>query len=137
MQAMSIGAGLASLAFWGFIAVIVVAGIWSSIRRREVQHETLRRTIESGQSLNPELIQKILSQGRERLDRDLMASGLIMLFIAPGLAILGWFLSSLAPEAFMPLLGVSALVVCISIGLMVAAKVAERSYGREDASVGN
>ncbi len=131
MQAMSIGAGLAALAFWGFIAIVVVAGIWSSIRRREARQETLRRAIESGQSLDPALVQKILSEGRE-LDRELMAAGLITLFIAPGLAVLGWFLSFIAPTALMPLIGVAILVGCVSAGLMVAAKVVGRSYNQED-----
>ncbi len=136
MQAMSIGAGLAALAFWGFIAIVVVAGIWSSIRRREARQETLRRAIESGQSLDPVLVQKILSEGREQLDRELMAAGLITLFIAPGLAVLGWFLSFIAPTALMPLIGVAILVGCVSAGLMAAAKVVERSYRQEDGSVG-
>lgn len=134
MQGMSIGAGMAALAFWGFVAIIVVAGIWGSIRRREAQHETLRRAIDSGQSINPELANRILSEGRERLDHDLIAAGLITLSVAPGLAMLGWFLSFLAEEALMPLLGVAVLVGCIGVGLTIAAKIIERSYRREDAA---
>ena len=34
MQGLTLGAGLASLAFWGFIASVVVAGIWFDIRKR-------------------------------------------------------------------------------------------------------
>lgn len=136
MQSASIGAGLAALAFWGFVAIVVVAGIWSSIRKREVQHETLRRIIESGQEVSPETIQKILSRHAERLDRDLMAGGLITLFVAPGLAVLGWFLSAVSKDALMPLLGTSILVGCISIGLIVASRVVARSYREEDGPAG-
>lgn len=131
MQSMTIGAGLAALAFWGFVAIVSVAGIWSTIRRRESQQETLRRLIESGQAIDPETVQKILSQGSERLDRDLMAGGIIMVFIAPGLAVLGWFLKGLAPEALMPLYGAAALAGCIGIGLLVASMVIGRSYRRD------
>ena len=47
-----IGAGLAALAFWGFIAAVVVAYYWDSIRKRDAQHETVRRALESGQQLD-------------------------------------------------------------------------------------
>jgi hypothetical protein len=47
-----IGGGLAALAFWGFVAAVVVGGMWYAIREREAQHETLRRIIESGQPVD-------------------------------------------------------------------------------------
>ena len=131
MQSMTIGAGLAALAFWGFVAIVSVAGIWSTIRRRESQQETLRRLIESGQAIDPKTVQKILSQGSDRLDRDLMAGGLITLFAAPGLAVLGWFLKGVAPQALMPLLGAAVLTGCVGLGLIVGAVVIGRSYQRD------
>ena len=42
MQGFRSGAGLAALAFWGFIATVVVAGTWNDILMREAQHETVR-----------------------------------------------------------------------------------------------
>lgn len=119
------------MAFWGFLAAIVVAGIWYDIRRREAQHETLRRLIESGQPLDQTLADRILSMtggdGR-RLDRELMAYGLVVLFIAPGLAVLGWFIGQQSAQWFFPILGVSALVGFISIGLLAASAVIGRWY---------
>ena len=105
-----LGAGLAAFAFWGFIAACVVGGIWYSIREKETQHETLRR-----------IIDKVVH-------RDLKIGGYITLSAAPGLVILGWFLSTIQEKVLMPLLGVAGLVACVGIGLLVAAKVAERSY---------
>ena len=92
MQGFSLGAGLAALAFWGFIASVVVAGIWFDIRKREAQHETVRRLVESGQLINQELMDKllVLSDGKsKRLDRDFKITGLIMLPVAVGIAV-GW-----------------------------------------------
>ena len=43
MEGISVSEGLAALGFWTFIAAIIVAGIWDGIRKREAQHETLRR----------------------------------------------------------------------------------------------
>jgi hypothetical protein len=49
-----------------------------------------------------------------------------MLFLTPGLVVLGWF-----ADAFQPMLGVSALVGFVGIGLLVAAKFIERWYGED------
>ncbi len=121
---------LGALGFWIFIAAIVVAGIWFDARKRETQQETLRRIVESGRELDAAMLDKIVAVGggNSRPDQDLKASGIIMIFIAPGLAILGWFLSELAEPLLGILLGVSLLVACIGIGLMVAGKVSERGY---------
>ncbi|MDP6552171.1 MAG: hypothetical protein QF574_08280 [Arenicellales bacterium] len=85
MENLGIGAGLGAIAFWGFLAVCVAAGIWDSIRKREAQHETLRRLIESGQPIDQELMDRLLGRDK-RLDRDLKAAGLITVFCAPGTA---------------------------------------------------
>ena len=133
MENIGLGAGLAALAFWGFIAAVVVAGIWDGSRKRETQHETLRRMLESDKPIDQELMDKILGSN-ERLDLDLKVAGLITLFIAPGWSSLGLFLSLLNAKVLLPLLGVSALVGLVSIGLLVASKSIERSYREDKAS---
>ena len=136
MEDISLGAGLGAIGLWSFIAAIVVAGIWDGIRKRDAQHETLRRMIESGQPIDQALMDKLLG-GNKRIDRDLKVAGLIVLFVAPGLALLGWFISLISAEALLPMLGVSALVGCVSIGLLVASKAIGRSYREDDASAPN
>ena len=134
MEALGTGAGLAALGFWSFIAVAVATSYWDSIKKRETQHETLRRIIESGQPIDDELTDKLLTlTGNSKdLARDLKVSGLITLFIAPGLALLGWMLATALnqPELLGTLLGVAGLVLFLSIGLLVAAYVAEHQYGQ-------
>ena len=132
---MEAAAGLGALGFWIFIAAIVVAGIWFDVRKRESQQETLRRVVESGQEIDPAIIDKILAAGKElsRIDRDLRVSGLIVIFLSPGLAVFGWFLAKLRPEIMSVMLGVALLVGFIGIGLLVAAKVAERWYLEDSA----
>ncbi len=128
-----IGVGLGVLGFWGSIAAVVVAGIWYGIREREAQHETLRRMIESGQPIDQALMDKLLGGGK-RLDRDLKVTGLILLFVALGLALLAWIISPQYLVALLPLLGVSVLVICTSIGLLVASKVVGRAYRKDNVS---
>jgi hypothetical protein len=132
MQEFSSGAGMAALGFWLFVAIVVAAGVWDNIRKREAQHETLRRVIESGQRIDDELTDKLLSltSGNQNLERDLKVGGLITLFTAPGLAIMGWIMEIfLAEELFGVLLAVSAMVMFVAVGLLVAAYVVQRWYG--------
>ena len=128
-----LGGGLAALAFWGFIAAVVVAGIWYGIREREAQHETFRRIIESGQPVDQALLDKVLG-GEKVVHRDLKIAGLIVIFTSPGLAVLGYFISLISEDALMPLLGVAGLVAFVGVGLLVASKAAERSYREGDAT---
>jgi uncharacterized protein DUF6249 len=132
------GAGLAALGFWLFIGIVVAAGVWDSIRKREAQHETLRRIIESGQHIDNELTDKLLALtgGNKDIDRDLRVGGVIMLFVAPGLAIFGWLMSLFVAEELLGImLAVGALVLTIGIGLMVAAEMVRKWY-REDKTLG-
>jgi hypothetical protein len=125
-----LGAGLAALAFWGFIAAVVVGGIWYAIREKEAQHETLRRMIDSGKDLDEQAISRVFKEN-SRPDRDLKIGGIIAASAAPGLAVLGWFLRSVSEEAYHALLGVAGLVAFVAVGLLVAAKVAEKSYAND------
>ena len=70
MEDIGTGAGLAALGFWLFVASAVATGVYNSIRKRDAQHETLRRVIESGQTVDQELAEKLLS--RTDLDSDMI-----------------------------------------------------------------
>lgn len=140
MQSFSLGAGLAALAFWGFIASVVVAGIWFDIRKREAQHETVRRIIESGKPIDEELMDKLLSLGSdkgERLDRAFKIGGLVTFAVAVGLAVFGLIMGTQYPQTQLPLLGVAALVGCISLGLLLTANIASRWYTTDQESGSN
>jgi hypothetical protein len=137
MQNFTLGAGLASLAFWGFIAAVVVAGIWYDIRKKESQQETIRRLFESGQPIDDKLIDKLVARnenGMERPDRTYLLAGLIVFAAGIGLAIFGLVLGMVYPETKLTLLGVSALVGCIGLGLLAAAKLASRWYKDDNGS---
>ena len=117
--------GWGALGFWLFLSVIIVAGIWYGIRERGMQHETVRRMIESGQPVDQVLQDKLLGGGNQ-LGRDLKVAGIICLSAAPGLAALGWFISRVSPRWFFPLLGIAVLAGCVSAGLLAASKMVDR-----------
>ena len=123
-------AGLGALGFWLFLAAVVVAGIWFDARKRESDQETLRRIVESGQRVDQSMLDKILKAGssNSRTDQDLKVGGLITLSVAPGLYLLGFFLSKLEPQMMDVMLGVSLLVGFVGIGLLAAGKMTERWY---------
>lgn len=131
-------AGLMAVAFWTFLAAVIVAGtlanVWDGIRKRETQHETVRRLIESGQTIDQVAVDKLLSiseAGSKRHDQDFKITGLWILPVAPGLAIFSFFLP---PEAQTPLLGVAAMLLCMAVGFLGAGKIAERWYQKADDS---
>ena len=125
----TVGGGLGALGFWLFIAAIIVAGTWYDVRRKESQQETLRRLVESGQDLNPDLIEKLVKAGGSKsLERNLKVAALITFSAAPGLFALGYVLSYLNEDILWPLSGVSLLVAFVGAGLYAAAKLVERRY---------
>lgn len=138
MEQIGTGAGLAALGFWLFIAAMAAVGVWSNIRKRDAQHETLRRVIESGQPIDMELTDKLLAlTGDDRdLERDLKVSAWLVAFIAPGLLLMGWIMSlTVAPEMLHVMLGVAVLLGFISAGLFVASYVVGQWSRDEEGSV--
>lgn len=131
MEFSGIGAGLAALAFWGFLAAVVVAGIWYDIRRRESQQETVRRMIESGREFDAETLDQLLSLSQDRdkrPDEDFRIAALWVLPVAPGLLLLGLILGAAVPEAKAPILGAAALAACLGVGFWIASRIAARWY---------
>ena len=140
MQEFSIGAGLAALAFWGFIATIIVAGIWLDIRKREAQHETMRRLVESGQPINQELMDKLLSltdSSSEDHELNFRVTALWVLPVSLGLAVLGLVLGTQVPQAQTPILAAAALTACMGIGFWVASTIVRNKYPHDNNSKHN
>jgi hypothetical protein len=131
MEELGLGVGLAALAFWGFVAAVSVAGIWNGIRKRDAQHETIRRLVESGQPLDQDLMEKLSltsDTDNSRPDQDFYITALWLLPVSAGLFIFALILGAAEPDAKAPLLGVSALTACLGIGWLIAAKIAGRWY---------
>ena len=122
--------GLAAFGFWMFVAAAAVAGIWDGVRKRDAQHETLRRMIESGKEPDPVLVDKLIGTTKKPA-RDLKVGGRMVIFVAPGLALLGWVFSLQAEAALLPLLGGDGWVAFVGIGLLPAASFLEKANREE------
>jgi len=131
MEELGIGADLGALAFWLFIAAVVVATYWDNIKKRESQHETLRRIVESGNQFDEETMQRLMNLstgGSSRADRDLKVTAMWTLPIAPGLAVLAFALRELQPEAYYPIIGAAGMVAVMAIGFWIAGSIVARWY---------
>lgn len=119
--------GLAAMGFWLFLAAIIVAGIWYDAREKETKQETLRRIVESGHNIDAEVIERILGENTAKtLDRDLKVAAYITGSAGVGLGLLGLAIGRNDSNALSALMGVSGLVLCIGVGLFIAAKFAEK-----------
>lgn len=134
MADLGLGVGLAAMAFWGFIAATVFAGVWNGIRKRDAQHETVRRLIESGQPIDQQLLERLAlvgDGGNKRHDQELHVTALWLLPVSVGLAIFALVLGSDVPEALAPLLGAAGLTACLGVGWLIAARIAARWYASD------
>ena len=125
---MSVAAGMGAFGFWIFVAAVVVAGIWYDAKRKEMQQETLRRIVESGRDIDPQVLDRLAGAGdRAQNAQDLKVASYIVLPLAPGMLIMGLFIGMIAPEARVALAGVSVLMLFIGGGLYFAARYVERN----------
>ncbi len=110
---------MAGAAFWGFMAVVVVAGIWRQIAARREAEETMRLAIEKGQQLDPALVDKLMRPPQRHGPEGLLVGGGVMLASGIGLPVMGYFISMGGnSEALYPLIGVGCLTSLVGLSLL-------------------
>jgi hypothetical protein len=126
----SYGPILIGVAFWIFLAIVVVAAIWFAFARNRETQKTIRLAIEKGMQLDPALIDKLVIR-KSGKPEDYYAGGFVCIAVGIGLPILGYFVGRIEPEAFFPIVGAGILVGLIGISLTLVGMVVSR---REKAS---
>ncbi len=94
----------------------------------------MRRLIESGQSFDEALFDKLLSgkDGRKsRPDRDLTIMSIILLSVSTGLGLLALLLDIESPEVRFSILGAAALTTSIGVGGLIGGKISGRWYSSD------
>ena len=107
------------VAFWVFVAIVVVAGVWLAYARNRETQKTIRLAIEKGMHLDPALINTLVVRKQDKPE-DYWVGGVICVAIGVGLPILGFFVGRMAPPAFFPIVGAGILVGLIGVGLIVS-----------------
>jgi hypothetical protein len=117
--------------FWIFVAVAAVAGVVGDYKKRQAKLEPLRIAIEKGQQLDPKVVEQLMASEREEdgpVDpRDLSIGGIITCASGFGVAVAAPFVAHELPRALYPMFGFGALAVCVGVGLLISAKVLEKS----------
>jgi hypothetical protein len=124
-----ITAAVAAGSFWMFIAVVVIAGVVGSVFRHHETQQTIRKAMESGQSLDPETLDRLLRSARPGGGPPprnfFLVFGVMMLAIGGGLVAIGFAeaASHTNPSQLYQGLGAGAMVGLIGVGLLVAGRL--------------
>lgn len=112
---------LIPLAFFAMIAAIVVVPSWLKSRERREMQATLRASIEKGQALPPEVIEAISKENKKEpatAARDLR-TGVVLLSIAIGIALLAYLVSFAEFDAFYPIAGAAAIPGMLGLAFII------------------
>lgn len=126
----SYGPVLIGVAFWIFLAIVVLAAIWLAFARNREMQKTIRLAIEKGMQLDAALIDKLVAR-KSGKPEDYYIGGFVCTAVGIGLLILGYFISRIEPESFFPIAGAGILVGLIGISLVLCGMLVSR---REKAS---
>jgi len=122
----NMGPYLVGAAFWLFIGAVSVAGIVADHKRRRFGVDLLRSAIEKGQTLDPAVVDKLMSFNahEQRLDPShLKLGGIITIAAGIGVSMLSYFIGQVRPIAFYPILGAGTVAICVGIGLLIGSRV--------------
>lgn len=127
--AAAVGAG----AFWGFVAAAAVASIVRGAFRHHETQKTIRTAIESGQTLDPQTLDRLLQSGRPRAPdrRAFLIAGVLMLAIGVGLALAGGFMAQTDPRQLYQGLGAGSIVGLIGLGLIISGLLSPNRPGND------
>lgn len=108
---------LVGVAFWIFVATVVVAGIWlANVQSKEMQ-KTIRHAIDKDVQIDAALVYKLIP-GKTIKPEGFYIGGIISTAAGLGLPILGYFIGRIAPDYFFPIVGSGILVGLIGISLI-------------------
>jgi hypothetical protein len=122
-----------AIAVFVFLSIATVSGIVGEYKKRQATLEVLRLSIERGQPIDPAIVDRLMApEERDPNPNPLhfRIGGAITMASGLGVAAFAFFLAPGAPAALNPLLGISAAVLCVGIGLLITASIVERHVRR-------
>ncbi len=118
---------IGAASFWMFVAIVVVAGVTSSVFRHREAQKTIRQAIDKGQALDPQTLERLLQSGRPPSPssprRFCLVGGIMLLALGGGMAFIGWGTSMTVPGALYQGLAIGGLLGMLGVGLLVISLV--------------
>jgi Domain of unknown function (DUF6249) len=116
------GFALVGVAFWVFMAAVVISEDIGKTKRRKADLDLIRFAIERGQPLDAELVERILAKPTNTL----YVSGVIAIAAGIGLIVFSLFLSNISARGGWPVAGAGGIAICVGIGLVIAHRLTRR-----------
>jgi hypothetical protein len=126
--------GLVMVFFFLFVTAAAVTGIFYDYRKRQLQVDALRIAVEHGERLDPAFMERLVAQHPHDPKSDprliphyVQIGGIITTAAGVGIGLLAFFVGKVAPVALYPILGGGVVVICVGLGLLIAARTMKRS----------
>ena len=113
------------IAMFAALAVILSFFFWFRYRARSEMQQTIRKAIEQGQELTPELVESLGAPAKPSKDKDLRYA-VIWIAIAAGIALFGTGMGQIEDEVFSIMLAIAAFPVMLGIAYLIMWKFTER-----------
>jgi hypothetical protein len=110
---------LVGVAFWAWMASVVIAEEMGKTKRRQADLDLIRFAIDKGQPLNPEVVQQILAKSTN----GLFVGGIVTMAAGVGLIVFAVLLSQFTEHAGWVISGAGAIAICVGAGLVVSYKL--------------
>lgn len=107
---------LVGVAFWAWMASVVIAAEIGKTRRRQADLDLIRFAIEKGQPLTPAVVQQILA----RSPAPLFTGGIVTIAAGIGVIVFSLFLSRITWHGGLVVAGAGAVTICVGIGLVIS-----------------
>ena len=120
---MFMGFGLVGVAFWVFMAAVVIAEEIGDTKRRRADLELIRFAIDRGQPLTPDLVQQILARSKT----SLYTSGIVTASAGLGVVVFALLLSQITTNGGWAVAGIGCIVICVGMGLVISHKLTQRT----------
>lgn len=110
------GFAIVGVAFWAWLAAVVIAEEVGKTKRRRADLDLLRFAIEKGQPLSPEVMQQVFAKPIA----PLFIGGIITVAAGVGLIIFAVILARFAPPGGWFVAGGGAIAICVGTGLIIS-----------------
>lgn len=116
---------LVPFTFFGFLAAVILVPIWLKERTKQSAHKLISQAIEKGQPLDPTVMRQLTEGMRQTQDRARrsLGSGVVLLALAGGFVIAGYFVGGYADEAFNGMMVPAAILGALGLAFVLLALV--------------